>query len=57
MSTAKVIIKGENQIGSAVKSAQSDLAGFSQAAQKAGDFLKKAFTVTAIKPPALMPLP
>lgn len=48
MSTAKVIIKGENQIGSAVKSAQSDLAGFSQAAQKAGDFLKKAFTVTAI---------
>ncbi len=48
MSTAKVIIAGENRIGSAVKSAQSDLSGFSKVAQKAGDALKSAFAITAV---------
>ena len=48
MATAKVIIAGQNNIGSAVKSAQSDLSGFGQVAQKVGATLKKAFTVTAI---------
>lgn len=48
MSTAKVIIAGENRIGSAVKSAQSDLSGFSKVAQKAGDALKNAFAITAV---------
>lgn len=48
MSTAKVIIKGENQIGNAVKGAKSDLSGFEQAAKKVGDTLKKAFTVTVV---------
>lgn len=48
MATAKVIIAGQNNIGSAVKSAQQDLSGFGQVAQKVGDTLKKAFKVTAI---------
>ena len=48
MATAKVIIAGQNNIGPAVKSAQSDISGLSNAAQKAGDMLKKAFTITAI---------
>ena len=47
MATAKVIIAGQNNIGSAVKSAQQ-LLGFGQAAEKIGGTLKKAFTVTAI---------
>lgn len=48
MATAKVIIAGQNNIGPAVKSAQRDISNLSNAAQKAGDTLKKAFTVTAI---------
>lgn len=48
MATAKVIIAGQNNIGPAVKSAQGDISSLSNAAQKAGDVLKKAFTVTAI---------
>ena len=48
MATAKVIIAGQNNIGPAVKSAQSDITSLSNVAQKAGDTLKKAFTVTAI---------
>ena len=48
MATAKGIITGQNNIGPAVKSAQSDISNLSNVAQKAGDTLKKAFTVTAI---------
>ena len=48
MATAKVIIAGQNNIGPAVKSAQSDISSLSNVAQKAGDTLKKAFTITAI---------
>lgn len=48
MSTAKVIIAGQNNIGPAVKSAQGDISNLSNVAQKAGDTLKKAFTITAI---------
>lgn len=48
MATAKVIIAGQNNIGPAIKSAQGDISSLSNAAQKAGDVLKKAFTVTAI---------
>lgn len=48
MATAKVIIAGQNNKGSAVKGAKNDLTGFGQAAQKVGDTLKKAFTITAI---------
>jgi len=48
VATAKVIIAGQNNIGSAVKGAKSDLSSFGQAAQKVGDTLKKAFAVTAI---------
>ena len=48
MANAKVIIAGQNNIGPAVKSAQSDISSLSNVAQKAGDTLKKAFTITAI---------
>ena len=48
MATAKVIIAGQNNIGSAVKGAKSDLSSFEQVAKKAGDTLKKALSVTAI---------
>lgn len=48
MATAKVIIAGQNNIGPAVKSAQGDITELSNVAQKAGDTLKKAFTITAI---------
>ncbi len=48
MATAKVIIAGQNNIGPAVKSAQGDISSLSNVAQKAGDTLKKAFTITAI---------
>ena len=48
MATAKVIIAGQNNIGPAVKSAQGDISSLTNVAQKAGDTLKKAFTVTAI---------
>lgn len=48
MATAKVIIAGQNNIGPAVKSAQSDISSLSNVAQKAGAALKSAFAVTAI---------
>lgn len=48
MATAKVIIAGQNNIGPAVKSAQNDITSLSNVAQKAGDIMKSAFTVTAI---------
>lgn len=47
-SQAKVIIKGQNNIGSAVKSAASDLNSMKATADKLGAALKSAFTVTAI---------
>lgn len=46
--TGKIIIKGQNNIGSAIKSASKDLNSLSAAATKVGDVLKKAFSVTAI---------
>ena len=48
MATAKVIIAGQNNIGSAVKSAKSDLSGFGEVAKKVGSIIKTAFTVTAV---------
>lgn len=48
MANAKVIIAGQNNIGPAVKSAQSDISSLSNVAQKAGAALKSAFAVTAI---------
>jgi hypothetical protein len=47
-SQAKVIIKGQNNIGNAVKSAASDLNSMKATADKLGAALKSAFTVTAI---------
>ena len=48
MATAKVIIAGENKIGSAVNEAKNNLSNFGQTAQKVGDVLKKALSVTAV---------
>ena len=48
MAEIKAIIKGENQITSAVKAAEKDLTGFQNQAKKVGDALQSAFTVTAI---------
>ena len=48
MAEIKAIIKGENQITSAVKSAENDLNGFQQAASKVGTALKSAFAVGAV---------
>lgn len=45
---AKVILKGRNDIGSAVKSASKDLTGLKSLADKLGSDLKTAFSVTAI---------
>jgi hypothetical protein len=45
---AKVIIKGQNDIGSAVKAAAADLGGLRGAADKLGGALKTALSVTAI---------
>ena len=45
---AKVIIKGENNLTQAVKSASNDLSGLKGAASKLGSTIKDAFTVTAI---------
>jgi hypothetical protein len=45
---AKVIIKGENNLTQAVKSASNDLSSLKGAASKLGSTLKDAFTVTAI---------
>ena len=48
MSTAKVIIKGENKVSSAVKSAKSDILSLGDISQKVGSMISKAFTVTAV---------
>ncbi len=45
---AKVIIKGQNDIGSAVKSATGDLSSLKSAADKLGTTFKAALSVTAI---------
>ena len=45
---AKVIIKGENSISSAVKSASNDLNALKGSVEKIGSVLKTAFSVTAI---------
>ena len=45
---AKVIIKGENNISSAVKSASNDLNALKGSVEKIGSVLKTAFSVTAI---------
>lgn len=45
---AKVIIKGENTISSAVKSASADLNALKGSVEKIGSVLKTAFSVTAI---------
>lgn len=48
MSTAKVIIKGENKISSAVKGAKSDILSLGEISQKVGGMISKSFTVTAV---------
>jgi len=48
MSTAKVIIKGENKLSSAVKGAKSDILSLGEISQKVGGMISKAFTVTAV---------
>ena len=48
MAKAKVIITAENNMKTPLKQAQTDLTGFEKVAQKVGDTLKTAFTVTAI---------
>ena len=45
---AKVIIKGENNISAAVKSASNDLNALKGSVEKIGSVLKTAFSVTAI---------
>lgn len=45
---AKVIIKGQNDIGGAVKAAASDLGSLKGAADKLGGVLKTAFSGAAI---------
>lgn len=45
---AKVIIKGQNNIGQAVKSASNDLGALKSASEKLGSAIKAAFTVTAV---------
>jgi hypothetical protein len=47
-SQAKVIIKGQNDIGPAVKAAAGDLSSLKGSADKLGGALKAAFSVTAI---------
>lgn len=48
MATAKLVIKGEDQLRGPLKQAQNELTGFESIASKVGDTLKKAFTVAAI---------
>ncbi len=48
MSTAKVIIKGENKLSSAVKGAKSDILSLGEISSKVGGMISKAFTVTAV---------
>ena len=46
--TAKVIIKAEDQISQGLKSAEKNLTSFEKTTKKVGDALKNAFAVTAI---------
>lgn len=48
MAEIKAIIKGENQISPAIKSAEKDLTGFQNSVKKTGDALNKAFVATAV---------
>ena len=48
MATAKIIIKGENQLKSPLNQAKQDLTGFEQTASSIGKTLQNAFSVTAI---------
>lgn len=48
MATAKVIIKGDNQLSGPLKSAKGELSGFEAMSKKVGDSIKKAFTLTAV---------
>lgn len=48
MATAKLVIKGEDQLKGPLKQAQNELTGFESVAKKVGDTLKTAFTVAAI---------
>lgn len=48
MATAKVIIKGENKISSAVNGAKSDILSLGEISRKVGSVISKAFTVTAV---------
>lgn len=48
MSTARVVIKGEDQLRGPLKQAQNELTGFESVASKVGNTLKNAFTVAAI---------
>lgn len=48
MPTAKVIIKGENQLSSPIKKAQGEVTSFGQTVQKVGNQIKSAFAITAI---------
>lgn len=48
MATAKLVIKGEDQLRGPLKQAQNELTGFESVAKKVGDTLKTAFTVAAI---------
>ena len=52
MANAKVIIAGQNNIGPAIKSAQSDISSLSNVVQKAGDSPKR-HQVSLLSPPAL----
>lgn len=48
MAEAKVVIKSQNQMSSGIKSAQNELSGFGQVADKVGKTLSKAFAATAV---------
>jgi len=48
MATAKIVIKGDNQLKAPLKQAQQDITGFEKVAAQVGNTLKKAFTVGAI---------
>ena len=48
MATAKLVIKGEDQLRGPLKQAQQELTGFESVASKVGNTLKTAFTVAAI---------
>lgn len=48
MATAKIVIKGDNQLKAPLKQAQQDITGFEKVASQVGNTLKKAFTVGAV---------